>query len=109
MQMSYVASTFLCLDQNSISFFKRRENTYCRRRYMIAKYTTLSEAQTKCLQNPFCTAISDYNCDGKDDDGNSGGFFTCSGNIEPSTIESCTWIKEEKGIIQYFTLYHKYM
>ena len=90
---------YLHLDKNNHAF-KRRENMYCPTDDAIDKYTTLSEAQIKCSQNPLCISIYDYKC-------NDEGFWTCSGDIKPSVTGTCTWTKEHKCIIQYFTLYNK--
>ena len=54
----------------------------------IGNYTVLLDAEKECSENPSCTGLYDFECNG-------GPFFTCSGNLKPSQNDSCAW---KKGI-----------
>ena len=66
-------------------------NSYCPSFYKIEEYHQLAEAKDGCSINSSCTSIYDEYCDSQT-------FWTCSEDILPSVVGSCTWILEKKGM-----------
>ena len=61
------------------------ENSYCPSFFKIQAYANLSEALKACSSNSNkCKSIVDYECDSQE-------FWTCSEDILPSAVGSCTW------------------
>ena len=66
-------------------------NSYCPSSYKIQEYGQLSEARDACSSDSSCRSIVDEYC------GNQI-FFTCSKDILPSVIGSCTWMSKKTGM-----------
>ena len=67
------------------------ESSYCPRFYTIQEYNKLSQAREACSSDLSCISVVDYYC------GNQS-FWTCSVNILPSAVGSCTWTVKKKEI-----------
>ena len=62
----------------------------------MEQYANLSEAIQACSSDSSCTSIVDYECDSQE-------FWTCSDDLLPSTVGSCTiYVRHKTGIMMKF-------
>ena len=71
--------------------YTRMKNSYCPNVYKIQGYDRFWEARDACSIDSSCRFIADDYCDNQN-------FWTCSEDILPSIVGSCTWTLKKTGM-----------